>query len=137
VLGLIVAANFIAVASLSQRLGFLTMFEKPVRYLASFTLSIYLFHMPLTVFIWNGLGIRSAPAVMALLMLGIFALGSITERNNKQYRSYIQKCFPSLKAARPVSGSPAAEGWTDTGHHDALNKHLDRDRMPEESGRAG
>jgi hypothetical protein len=90
-LGLLVSANFIASASLGDRLRALLGIEKHIRYLASFTLSVYLFHMPLTVLVWNGLGVRSVAGFALLLVAGIFVLGSLTERRNRFYRARLEK----------------------------------------------
>ena len=57
-LGLLVAINFLSVAGMSGDLRFLLKFDPWVKYLSSFTFSNYLFHMPLFVFLWYGLGIR-------------------------------------------------------------------------------
>jgi hypothetical protein len=101
-LALIVAANFIAAASLGNRLRLLFNLEKYIRYFASFTLSVYLFHMPLTVLIWNGLGVRSPTGFAVLLVLGIFLLGSLTERKNIPIRQALEKW---LGMGRPYAAS--------------------------------
>lgn len=102
-LGLIVSANFIAAASLGNRLRVLFKIEKPIRYLASFTLSVYLFHMPLTVLIWNGLNVRSVAGFALLLVIGIFVLGSLTERKNKFYRERLEKKLDVGRRPRDIA----------------------------------
>ena len=97
-LGLIVAANFMAAASLDMRILF--RFKTPIRYLSSFTFSTYVFHMPLVILIWNGLDVHNASAFYALLALLILVLGQITERQAKFYRSPLQWRIPtSIKSA--------------------------------------
>ena len=97
-LGLIVAANFMAATSLGMKILF--RFETPIRYLSSFTFSTYVFHMPLVILIWNGLDVHNASAFYALLALLILVLGQITERQAKFYRSPLQWRIPtSIKSA--------------------------------------
>lgn len=84
ILGLIVSANFLAAGSLAM--GVLQKCEKAIRYLSSFTFSMYVFHMPLAVLIWNGLNVHSPLAFFGLLMFGIFAMGELTERRTRWYR---------------------------------------------------
>lgn len=79
-LGLIVALNFAAVASIAVRADVLTKVEPPIRAASSVTFSTYLYHMPLTVFIWNGLGIHNPWLFLAALAALIIALGLVTER---------------------------------------------------------
>jgi peptidoglycan/LPS O-acetylase OafA/YrhL len=90
VLGVIVAIHFIAAGSMAPYLGGLVRLRRPIRYLASLTLSIYLLHMPLTVFIWNGLGVRSVSAYALLLVTGILIVGSLSERKNKLVRFWVE-----------------------------------------------
>lgn len=101
-LGLIVAANFIAAASMGPYFSGLLRIESPVRYLASFTLSTYLLHMPLTVLIWNGLGVHAAAGYALLLVGGIFAIGSVTERNNRPLRRWLERRCGIAQAAASV-----------------------------------
>lgn len=88
-LGLIVAANFTAAASL--RMTTLQKLHVPVRYLSSFTFSIYVFHMPLTVLLWNGLAIHNAIGFYTGLALLIYCLGELTERRTGFYRALLQR----------------------------------------------
>lgn len=86
ILGVLVTAHFAAARALTDWFDWLARLQAVIRHLASFTLSIYLFHMPLTVLIWNGLGIHVPWQFCALLSGGIFLLGSLTEQRNAQYR---------------------------------------------------
>jgi peptidoglycan/LPS O-acetylase OafA/YrhL len=108
-LGLIVAANFIAAASISRHLDLLQIVARPIRYLASFTLSVYLFHLPLTVFIWNGLQVRSVAGFALLLLTGIFVLGSITERKNMLLRDWVEHAFLKRNGRLITTRSSAPE----------------------------
>lgn len=90
-LGVIVSMNFLAAGSLDMRL--LVKFGPVIRYLSGFTFSIYVFHMPLAVLIWNGLGVHSTAGFYGLLFAGIFILGSCTERRTKWYRTLLGKAI--------------------------------------------
>ena len=85
ILGLIVAANFAAVASM--RVSLLKIFAVPIRYLSSFTFSIYIFHMPLAVLIWNGIGAHSPLMFFSIMALFIYFLCELTERRSHFYKS--------------------------------------------------
>ena len=90
--GIIVTANFAAAASLKMR--FLYRIQSAIKYLSSFTFSAYVFHMPLVILIWNGVGVHEAIAFYPLLALTIFAFGQLTERQTKFYRSLLQRWMP-------------------------------------------
>lgn len=97
-LGLLVATNFIAAASLNMKPLF--HFEASIRYLSSFTFSIYVFHMPLSILIWNGLKYQMPIVFYSILALFIFGFGQATERRTKFYRSLFQLHKPaSLRSA--------------------------------------
>lgn len=99
VLGVLVAANFIAAASMGPYLAGLARWQRPIRYLASFTLSSYLLHMPLTVLIWNGFGVHASLPYVLLLAAGIFLIGSVTERKNRSIRQAFERLFNMHRAA--------------------------------------
>jgi hypothetical protein len=99
-LGLIVALNFLAAGSLGM--GLVLKFEKAIRYLSSFTFSMYVFHMPLAVLIWNGLGVHAAVPFFGLLLLGVMGMGELTERRTKWYRSLLAPLFAGRRGAVPV-----------------------------------
>jgi peptidoglycan/LPS O-acetylase OafA/YrhL len=85
-LGLIVAANFLAVENLARDAAVPARLKRSVRFVSSFTFSAYLYHMPLFALIWAGLGLRSAAVVLPLLVTGIVVLGQFTERQLPFYR---------------------------------------------------
>lgn len=105
ILGLIVTANFVAVASLGAYTQVLIKHEKRIRYASSYTLSIYLYHMPLTVLIWNGLGVHHAAGFLLLLSAFIVVLGMLTERRIKFFRTLFTRMFE--KPALWFAGSQA------------------------------
>ncbi|MDB5963427.1 MAG: hypothetical protein JWP59_4721 [Massilia sp.] len=105
VLGSIVATHFIAAASMRQHFAGLVRAQKPIRYLASFTLTLYLLHMPFTVLIWNGLGIHNVAAYAALLLAAIYAAGSLTERRSRALRVALERALTAI-------GAQSKQGWT-------------------------
>lgn len=100
ILGLFVTANFAAVASLGSSTGLLKRYESQIRYASSYTLSTYLYHMPLTVLIWNGLGVRSAALFLLLLTVLIASLAMLTEHRIKFLRSILPKFLDRQEARR-------------------------------------
>ncbi|WP_426194703.1 acyltransferase family protein [Massilia sp. DWR3-1-1] len=102
ILGSIVAVNFVAAASMGSYFSGLIRTQKSVRKLASFTLSSYLMHMPLTVLLWNGLGVHGSVAYVVLLVCGIIVVGSFTERKHRAIRHWLEsRCHIS----QPLEGS--------------------------------
>jgi peptidoglycan/LPS O-acetylase OafA/YrhL len=102
-LGLVVALNFLAAGSLGM--GLLLKCENAIRYVSSFTFSMYVFHMPLAVLIWNGLGVHAALPFVGLLLLGVVGMGELTERRTKWYRSLLAPLFAGMSDERPVEPS--------------------------------
>jgi hypothetical protein len=91
--GLTVASNFAAAASTKTRI--LHRFQTPVRYLSSFTFSVYLLHMRLIIPIWHGVGVRGLIGFCFLLALPIFPFGEPTERQTKLYGALLPQWTPS------------------------------------------
>ena len=90
-LGIICGLNFVAVGSLDLKP--LIRFKAVIRFFSSYTFSIYVFHMPVTVLLWNGLGVRSPLLFFCLLVAAIVILGELTERRTNWYRSALQRMF--------------------------------------------
>lgn len=89
-LGIVVTAHFCAAAQIASGFGWLLRFEKPIRYLASFSFSIYAFHGPLGQLYRPGMG----PVMFyTSLALGIFVLAQLTERRVGFYRMLLQGMF--------------------------------------------
>jgi peptidoglycan/LPS O-acetylase OafA/YrhL len=78
-MGIAVAGNFLGAAALGERLKPLFCVERPVRFAASYSFSIYLYHMPLAVLLWNGFELRSPFQMAAVLAAMLLALGMLTE----------------------------------------------------------
>lgn len=93
-LGLLVAGNFLSIGGMSNDLRFLLKLDPLIKYLSSFTFSIYLFHMPLFVLLWNVMGIRSSSAILCALGVTIYCLAELTERRTVFFRN--------LAAPRPA-----------------------------------
>lgn len=85
-LGLVVALNFLAAGSL--RMELLLKFKRVIRYLSGFTFSLYIFHLPLAVLIWNGFQIRSVAPFFSILLAGVWVLGMLTEQRGQWYRAF-------------------------------------------------
>ncbi len=87
-LAILMAINFRAVAY-ADRLGrVLLPIAKPIRLTASFTLTIYLFHLPLLVLFWDVL--HMPPAVCVLALLGsTIGIGCLTEHRRRSLRTLL------------------------------------------------
>lgn len=90
-LGIAVAGNFLAAASMGQRLRVLFRLDQAIRPAASYTFSIYLYHMPLAVLLWNGLELRNPWLFIPTLLLMLLLLGTLTERQLPLYRRVLQR----------------------------------------------
>ena len=99
ILGLVVSANFAAVAAIGNNFRLLFLLQKPIRYLAGVTFSTYVFHMPLALLAWNGLGIRGAAGFYAFMAIAIFLLAELTERRTGFYRRLLSRRPVQIPAA--------------------------------------
>jgi peptidoglycan/LPS O-acetylase OafA/YrhL len=88
-LGIIISLNFIAVSNLhlSERLD--CWLRAPLKTAASFTFSIYLYHMPIFSFLWGAANLRSATILIVLLIAGVVGLGQVTERQLIYWRQFV------------------------------------------------
>ncbi|WP_189044148.1 acyltransferase family protein [Aliidongia dinghuensis] len=109
-LGLIVSVNFVAASNLASWLASLRRIKGPCRSAASFTFSIYLYHMPLFSLIWGVLGVHSAMAAFPALAAGIVALGLVTERQLPLWRGWAARAASWLTpGSRAVQGAPGSD----------------------------
>jgi peptidoglycan/LPS O-acetylase OafA/YrhL len=78
-LGIAVAGNFLAATAMGRQMRPLFHLETPIRLAASYTFSIYLYHMPLAILLWNGFGLRSPLLFIPVLAACLLLLGLLTE----------------------------------------------------------
>jgi len=101
-IALIIAANFIGFNSITDVFeGFFRRLEKLIRYLASFTFTIYLMHFPLMLFfvaLIPGARQNAADQVLLLFAVGIsiFVIGLFTEHKKHFARNLLAKVFRGL-----------------------------------------
>ena len=101
VTGLLIAAHFIGMRACIGRLNpLLVQVERPVRYLAGSTFSLYLFHRPITKML-AALGVSTDPFIaytaILLAIVGLcFALATVTERKRAVARRIVERLLPSL-----------------------------------------
>lgn len=88
ILAVVISANFGAVRKLDRYGVTLLRFSGPIRKVASYTFSIYLYHVPILILLWDGLGWHQ-PTFVLPLCLGIFLMGYVTERNLPWFRELI------------------------------------------------
>ena len=96
-LGILVFLNFAGMRKISPRLGLLLLpLEQPIRFLAGYTLSLYLLHQPLFLF-WAAV-IRGDPAgyvywwmTTGMVAASVFAIGYITENRRHVFKKWIEQ----------------------------------------------
>jgi peptidoglycan/LPS O-acetylase OafA/YrhL len=87
-LAILVAMNFYAAAQ-ARRIGtVLLVFARPIRLLASFTLTIYLFHLPLLVLFRDALD-TSGLICLGAVLVSIIGLGYLTEHRRGDFRALL------------------------------------------------
>ena len=111
--GLLITMNFIGINAISDRVeGVLTAFERPIRFWAGLTFSMYLFHYPLLQFfnVVTMYGfekddpVRHVLLLIIILML-IVLLGSVTEKKKTMFKQILEKIIPMNLLARLTRSS--------------------------------
>jgi peptidoglycan/LPS O-acetylase OafA/YrhL len=104
-LAVLVAVNFYATAH-ARRFGrILLPLVSPIRVLASFTLTTYLFHLPLLVLFWDVL--HASPWTCAMALAGsIVVVGCLTEHRRRTFRALLVAIVARLFAdlSLPAAG---------------------------------
>ena len=102
-LGILVFMNFAAMRLLSEKMtSFFLAIEKPIRFLASFTFSLYLLHQPLFLF-WAAVlrgdpsGYRYWASTTALVAASVFLISWATERKRHILRRALEHNFLRLQ----------------------------------------
>lgn len=98
-LGVLVFLNFAGMRNLLARHGQLLLrVEKPVRFLANYTFTLYLLHQPL--FLFWGAVVRGDPAgpwywlaVTTLMLASVAIVGHFTENRRKSIRDFLMALF--------------------------------------------
>ena len=99
-IGILVALHLVGISAISPRLQPLLP-ERPIRYLASFTFALYLFHYPL-LFFFTALAERSGTtayrsSVVTISTLAVvWALGEVTERRKATVRRWVSSSYDAV-----------------------------------------
>jgi peptidoglycan/LPS O-acetylase OafA/YrhL len=101
-LGLLVFFHFVGIRRVCDRLApALLLIERPVRFLAGYTFTLYLLHQPL--FLFWGAVIRGNPAgygywwmVTALVALSVIAIGYLTESKRHLMKRWLERQFVEM-----------------------------------------
>ncbi|WP_338769364.1 acyltransferase [Massilia sp. METH4] len=112
-LGLIVAANFVGARAIAPMLGrVLLPLERPIRWLAGYTFSLYLMHQPLLLFF--GAVIDGDPrgplyffAVFGAILLAVWLAGSVTEGRRHLLRAWLLARLQALHGSRWIGARGA------------------------------
>ncbi len=100
VIGILVALHLVGIAAVSHRLRPLLP-ERPIRYLASFTFALYLFHYPLLFFFAavvdsSGMTTERSFLVPIATLLTVWALGYVTERRKATVKRWVTASFGAV-----------------------------------------
>ena len=111
-LAVLVALNFYAAAHAHRLVGLLLPLGKPIRLLASFTLTIYLFHLPLLILYWD---VMHAPPWFCAVALAasIVGLGYLTEHRRRDLRAalaFVAVRFSVRRRSARVAVTQPSEG---------------------------
>jgi peptidoglycan/LPS O-acetylase OafA/YrhL len=104
VIGILIALHLVGISAVSHRIAALLP-ARPIRYLASFTFSLYLFHYPLLFFFTavlerTGTTAYRGPLVTAGTLAMVWALGTVTERRKSTVRRWLAAILgPRFRAA--------------------------------------
>jgi peptidoglycan/LPS O-acetylase OafA/YrhL len=106
-LGILVFLNFAGVRRVSERFGpLLISLERPIRFLAGYTLSLYLLHQPLFLF-WGSVirGDASGYAywwlTTGLVAVSVFAVGTVTENRRYLMKRWLEQHLLRLQSMLP------------------------------------
>ena len=103
-LAVLVAVNFYATAHAFRFGRILLPFARPIRVMASFTLTTYLFHLPLLVLFWDVMHVSPWVCVLALVGL-LVIIGCLTEHRRRALRALLAVIVARLFAG--LSSPPA------------------------------
>ncbi len=97
VIGILVALHLVGISAVSHRLGPLLP-ERPIRYLASFTFALYLFHYPLLFFFAAVVESTGTTADRSLLvpvatLVSVWVLGEVTERRKLTVKRWVTASY--------------------------------------------
>lgn len=94
VMGLLVSCNFIGFSAISHRFSsVLRVFERPIRYCASYTFAMYLLHYPLLQFYAavsydETTGKTAGVVIVVWTLVSVWLLGFVTERQKGRYKKW-------------------------------------------------
>jgi peptidoglycan/LPS O-acetylase OafA/YrhL len=107
-LAFLVALNFTAAAQMRSAGRVLLRFARVIRACASYTLTIYLFHLPLLVLFWDVL--RFPPWACCLsVAASIVIIGTVTEHRRRSVRAFLSALL--LRPLPPLRADPAPPGY--------------------------
>ena len=102
-LAMLVALNFYAAAHLGRVGRVLLPFARPIRALASCTLTTYLFHIPFLVLFWDVLRLPPGPC-LAALAASIAVVASLTEHRRKELRALLSGLLGGARSLSREAG---------------------------------
>lgn len=95
----LVIANFVAVDNLTRSVAVVPKVKSVIAWLASYTLTIYLFHMPLTILLHGAFALGGAATMVAMVAL-LLTIGSVTEHKRNVWRIAIEAVIAGARSIR-------------------------------------
>jgi len=111
VVGFLVSLSFVGFEAVSHRFAIVLAFlSEPIRYLASYTFALYLFHYPLLQFFaaltYEESVQKTEPMLVVFgTIVSIWLLGGVSEKQKRRYRKVITSLFERVRARRAGTDS--------------------------------
>jgi len=104
-IGLLVAVHLVGASAISQSWGWIRLVARPIRWLAGATFSLYLFHLPILIFINAVLPLRQDSWTFRLILVAgtlalVFLLAELTERRKAGWRQLFDRLASPAAAMR-------------------------------------
>jgi len=105
--GSIIALNIFCFNAITFKFMWPVPVSKAIKYLSSVTFSLYLFHLPILIFIasmvhYNKSSYVDIFAILAVTILIVIILASITEKQREHFKSLFEKLFEMFAKQKPV-----------------------------------
>lgn len=104
IVAILLAIHLLGMISLSRSFSFPAALEKPIRYLAGMTFSLYLFHYPFLQF--YGSLVKDGVIIVVLTFVSILLIAPYTEGKKKAWSVIIEKVLSALS----ITGSKPSRG---------------------------
>jgi peptidoglycan/LPS O-acetylase OafA/YrhL len=112
-LTILVAINFIGFRRIAEEFdGLFKIISRPIRWLSSYTFSLYLYHLPILLFFVaiidgdpNGYGFVCS--ALACTLVTVFVLGAVTEQQRAPLKQWLSSVFDALRRKNFFPAGPS------------------------------